>query len=366
LPPSERTELPRGVSIADQVAELDRLVVHLVDPDTAEPLEPDDRKLLREGLRRNFARLRNWARDEWRRQSKAKGRSPQSLALTRKWVADAKQIDDAWLRTRAIEDIRSALMSKDPERQRAALDALRQLYDVEFDKSGFRELVLPFARRGANRLTAMYALSALGRRPEDLQLALEFVDSESPAERQAASALVRIYSNGDLTGPTGDAVAKLFESNDQQQLRCAINGVCGARISPSIERHLLRLAESEDKQTREDAVHFGLASLRHKSPEVIRRLIEAVGSSDSESSSHALWGLQFGVPEEQGALVASGMKSFFKARSSTDTRTKALRMIGRYGSRDYAPWLKGIINNPQAGERLRKAATEALAQVQRR
>lgn len=367
-----RAVIPREPTIRDKVVQLDVQVDDLIPLARDKSVSEENAKILRDGLWRNLRKLQEWARDEERRlaaiQSEDSEGRQQAWNLAKKWIADASQINDPGLRVQAIENIRLALQSEEYTKQLAALNALAKLHDVQFDKAGFRDLVLPFARggRGEMVVSALYALSTIGRQPGDLDLVLSLIDSPSAEARYAVAHLAMVYSGGDLTGKTGAAVLRLLQTEDVGQLKRATNGMWGARVSPEIEKRILELASSPDRELRNHTIYCSLSTLKSKSPAVIGKLVEVLGSNNSDNSYRALWGLGFGVARENGHLVVDAMKTYFGTRSSSKSRLSALRLIGNYGSAHDAAWLQAVVDNPNARDPVRKVARRSLSQLKRR
>jgi RNA polymerase sigma-70 factor (ECF subfamily) len=281
------------------------------------------------------------------------------------WVAAASQLQDPARRAQALLEIEAALVSGSAERQLAACRALTRLHEVKFDKQPFREPVLALARssEGALRIAALYALNCTERRPEDLSLALALVEDDSPAARESGLHLLYVYSDGDLTGATGAAALRMLQADESRR---GINGLWGARVSPEISEYLLEMSRSKDRDEAHSAIYFGLSTLEDKSPAVVERLIELASDTDYENAWRARWGLGHGVPPEQGALVAAGMRELFEARSEPALQVELLGLIGRYATSDYLAWLQGIESDTAQPDSVRTAARAAMDAVRER
>ncbi len=357
-------------SPARKIAELDALVAELLALSRAEGAAGQEAWLALQGTVRkvNEEAGRRAAAERAAMQAAMAGRadgSDRAEGERDRWIEDARQLADRARREQAIAAIAAALGSGAPGRQRAACEALAELGDVKFEKEPFREPLLAIARasQGTLRIAALCALYNTARRPEDLALALAVADDPDPGSRRSAAGLIQNFSDGDLTGAAGAAVARLLASEDPNELRMVLGGIWGARVSPEIEARLLTLARSPDRDVRHNAIYFGLSTLEGKSAAVIEELVRVLEDPDHNNSHRALWGLGFGVPDEHAHLVVAAMKAFFEARSSPDVQKRALRVLGEYASADDLAWLRRIADDAAAPEPVRAEAREAIESV---
>jgi len=279
----------------------------------------------------------------------------------KRWVDDINQFDDAARRLAALEEIRAALVSPDANVQKLACDSLRQVSQVEFDKASFRQPVLTIAQNaeGQLRASALYALYSTQREPSDLELALQLANDEDTEARISAGRLIFHYSDGDLTGRSGEAVLKLLHE-DHGRLREVLAGLWGAKVSSAIEARLLELSRAKTGELGYDALYYGLSTLEDKSAAVVGRLLEAIEKGDTW---RALWGLGHGVPEAQYVQTVVGMRKLFEARVDPSTRADALNLVGKYGDENDIAWLESIRDTPGAQQSVRDAAGRAIQAI---
>ena len=358
-PASAREPAPR--TAADDAAQLEQLLEAVIE--TAEGPAEEDARTATRALHRAQERLAGWLRAE-EQEARAERRDVDATRRAtweraQKWVDAASELDDPAAKQRALAELRDALYAEDPDEVTAALRALARLGEVAFDKEPFRQPILEALEgaTGEQRVAALYALFNTSRRPEDLELALAAVTD--PEARGSASHLVHLFSEGDLTGATGDAVLPLFDATDDRDLREAMRGMWGAAVSDEIASRVLSLA-ADGSSLQHDAVYFGLSTWRDKQPEVVERLIEFLETAGSQEEGRALWGLGFGVPEESWPRVTEAMRALFEARSSTSVRVSALERIGLYGTAGDVSWLQSIASNVDAPADVRAAARRAL------
>lgn len=349
-------------TVAERVARLDGLVGELL---TIAQQEDDDGKAAWIGLRKARDRIDG---EQRRRSAAAQQVVNVDWTLTKGWTDAVSQIADPARREQALREIAAALASGSSERQLAACRALARLAQVKYDKQPFREPVLAIAQSSSGPLkaAALYALYNTVHRPEDLSLALVLADEPSPAVAGSGVHLLSLFSGGDLTGEAGAAVERIFERLDRRSFRDALSGLWGARVSPGIEARILELSRSSNGEEAHDAIYFGLSTFESKSRVVVERLAEALFDGNPNDSERALWGLGHGVPAEQAGLVAKAMRDLFEARSAPDVQAEALRLVGMYGTAEYAPWLQRIEANAELPDGVRAAATAALAAVRER
>lgn len=290
----------------------------------------------------------------------------QAYAMAKPWVEDALQIRDPAKRDAAIEEIRKALTSGDPLREYAGLLAFTQSAKANFDKAAFRDLILPLAKKvdGPAQVSAFYALYNTGMKDGDLGLLLDVTADPGPAMKNSLSHLIFLYSKGEVTGPAGERVLALLGSDARDEVREALRGIWGAKVSPEVEAKVLAL--SKDPTTKHDAIYFGLSTFREKSKAVIERLVDVLGDADPNDWQRALWGLGHGIPKENERLVADAMMMLIKARSDDYTRTEALRSLARYGDTSHLADLQAVADNPMASEAVRAAAKRAIEAIERR
>jgi hypothetical protein len=260
---------------------------------------------------------------------------PAAAEIAKVWIEDMRAFGEgsATRRDRALQHMRAALGSNDGTAALAALMTLQQSGDVEFDKASFRPIVLPFARQagGHTLASAFYALNAVGRESEDLQLVHEAWARDPHALRGCIAHLLHLFGDGTITGRSEEiALAQLADYDHRH--RQALSGFWGARVGPRLEARLIELARSPDHEVRDDAIYFGLSTLQGKSEAVVDLLIEALADPDwTNKGGRALWGLGQGVPESLQSKVAAALVEFHNARSDPGIRRSCARLVEQYG-----------------------------------
>jgi RNA polymerase sigma-70 factor (ECF subfamily) len=274
-------------------------------------------------------------------------------ALTRQWVEALSQLADPARRELALDEIAAALVSNQEDRQIAACGALTMTWEVEYDKQGFCAPVRSLAQYSSRRVRvfALDTLYNIGRQPGDLALVLPLVDDPDLSVAEEGLYLLIDYSDGDLTGETGEAALRILERLDDRGLREAMGLLSGARVSPAIEELVLAHPSSD--------AFYCFSTFANKSRAVVERLAERAFDLAGPVYACALEGLGHGVPPEHGPVVAEAMQRLFEARSSTWVRTEALRLVGQYGTTDYLPWLRQIAGDAEQRDSVRAAARAA-------
>jgi len=280
---------------------------------------------------------RNQDASDWHAQDKAR-KSIQHL------VDDALQLDDAGKRATAIEGIRAAIASGDPDKAFAGLLALSAIHEVAFDKASFRE-VLKLHLHSENpqmRASAWYGMLQAGMQEDDLQLLRETARTRDMGRSTAH--LLHMAEKGDLTGESGDIVRDLLRSNDPQARRSAMNGIWGASFSPELEADLIAL--SYQKEYLHDAIYNSLSPQSNKGAATVDRLIEVLAEPDGNTSGRAAWGLNHGVPEELQPRVADAAAKVVESRASGYLATQSWDLLKRYHGPENLEALRELAAKP--------------------
>ena len=237
-------------------------------------------------------------------------------------------------RAEAVAAMRAALEGDDADLQLAALQALSQIGDVNYDKAAFRGLVFPFVREGSGSLliAACYALFNTDRRSNDLLLIQEAWTRRSAALDNAMSHLLFMYSDGIIEGRSEEIILELLDSPHVDARRETLRGIWGASVSDRLAARIVELAD--DPESHGDAIYFGLSTFKPKNEVVVDKLIETLTDPDWNNWDRALWGLGYGVPEELQPRVAEALAEMYVARSDPRTREKCRELIRQYGGED--------------------------------
>jgi len=294
------------------------------------PLQPEERK------------------EEQRRTAEARSHEFEAEAraaqvVSRSWVADLHQLRDRAKRDAAVAEVRAALASPDRGLRYAALLALNQAHDVEFDRSPLREVVADLCRSEAGdaQVCALYCLHRIGVRDEDRGFLLAALRAPSPPLAQSGTHLLMSFFDRRIEGPAADAALLLLRSAESSNVRSALTGLWGATASDEVQSRMLEL--ERDATTRHDAIYFGLSTLQNKSRAVVERLVEALADPDHNNSGRALWGLGQGVSDGESKLVADAALALFEGRGAQSSRTDALRLLARHGGPVHAAGLRELL-----------------------
>jgi hypothetical protein len=294
--------------------------------------------------------------------------SRESFAAQEKWAKAILQTENAAARFEALAEVQRALQSGDPALQRAALAALAQASDVNFDKAPFRPLVLPLLDSPAApvRRAALYALYNTQPLEQDVPKIVQMANDASAQVRSCVGHILFLYKDGDLTGAEGDVVRRLLDDRDPEVAENTLNGLWGARVSRPIEEKILEWSESKDPEKAHDAIYFGLSTLHNKSEAVVRRLIRAMEGDDFENSGRARWGLGYGVPEEHHPLLADAFLRLLENRGDPSIGEECLRALETYASAAQLQELEAYADNPLAPEPLRQRARRIVERIRAR
>jgi hypothetical protein len=258
--------------------------------------------------------------------------------ISRAWVDDLHALGERAQERReaGLKAVRDALAGTDPVAQLAALQTLSESAEIAFDKAPFRALVLPFARDAQGELApaALYALSAVGREPGDVELVYSAWVRAKDAMSERALHLLTVFGDNRLEGRSEEIALELLAEVGQRS-NMQLNGMWGARVGPRLEARVLELARSSDRDVRHNAIYFGLSTFAEKSEAVVDALIETLADPDWNNSGRALWGLEHEVPVALQPKVAAALVELHNSRSDPRVREDCVRIVKRYGGPSY-------------------------------
>jgi hypothetical protein len=250
----------------------------------------------------------------------------------RAWVDALRALgDDAPARqAQALVDIRAALAGADPVARLSALHALTAANDVQLDRQGLRDLILPVAREGTGPALrpAFYALYPL-REPADLQLVQAAWARDPATLDDSILHLLFIYGDGRLHDRSEEIALETLA--DYAGENRGITGLWGADVGPRLEQRLLELSRSSDQEVRHGAIYFGLSTLDPKRAAVVDALIATLADPDPNNHGRALWGLSHGVQPADQARVVEALVSLHALRTDGSTRRECERLVALYG-----------------------------------
>ncbi|APZ92477.1 HEAT repeat domain-containing protein [Fuerstiella marisgermanici] len=268
--------------------------------------------------------------------------------LLEDWLKDARPLgDDADAkRDSTIEQIREALNSEQHSLQIVAATALAQLGDVKFDKKQFRPRILELCRSNNAEVQrwAFYALLNNERQDGDLAL-LQEVMAEPVSGRLAESAshLLQSFDKGVIRGKSEVIVLRLLNSSDKSLRREVLRGLWGAKYGEKITNRVIELVDN--KESHHDAIYYALSTSPEKTPAAIDKLIEVLSDPDWNNWGRAIWGMGYGVPEDQQTKVAAAMLQMYELRSDPKTRGKCERLVRVYGDAKQIKKLETLTGN---------------------
>lgn len=271
----------------------------------------------------------------------------------------AMQLDDEALRERSIHRVRELMGSNDPQERLLGLTAFIGLYELDFDKAAFRDLILPDLKHAdvALREKAWAALMMSGLQPQDAALMREVAKTQGMGDR--TSYYLYRMEQGDLTGESGEIIRSLLDSNNPGASREVMRGTWGSKYSPQLEKDLLAL--SRQKGFEHDAIYFALSTQQNKSEATVKRLIEAISQDGSETAGRAAWGLQQGVSTELAPAVADAAAKIVTTRTTGYVTDRAWTLLDRYAGPGQLPALQQIAAKPNLPQERRDQVNQLIA-----
>lgn len=264
------------------------------------------------------------------------------------WLKQARAlgVDAEEKRDKAVREIAKALNAEEHSLQIVAATALAQLGDVKFDKKEFRPRILELCRSKNAEVQrgAFYALLNNERQDGDLEL-LQEVMAEPVSGRLAESAshLLQSFDEGVIRGKSEEIVVRLLNSSDKSLRREALRGLWGAKYGEKITNRVIELVDN--KESHHDAIYYALSTSPEKTPAAIDKLIEVLSDPDWNNWGRAIWGLGYGVPEDQQTKVAAAMLQMYELRSDPKTRGKCERLVRAYGDAKQIKELEALTGN---------------------
>lgn len=280
------------------------------------------------------------------------------------WVQAIMQLDDDARRTKALEEIKSALAASDANQQATAIAAFRMGSSVEFDKAAFRPLIEPLLKSPNEtvRAGAVGALLALPPHEGDLDRALALVDDPAPEVREALAFVLFSLGKGDLMGRAGEAVLKLLATPNARERLGIVRSLWGAKFSPALEQRLAELAYDSDRDVAYYSVYSALSTQQNKGQKCIDVLIERLGHPDGYNvGGRAMWGMGYGVEPDQRARVADAALKAVQLRA--DLRQDALRCLKAYGRAEQVRELQAVANKAGVNANLKKEISQVIAEI---
>jgi hypothetical protein len=274
---------------------------------------------------------------------------------SRAWVDAALQVLDPARRGAALDEVRAGLASEDPIVREAALRALAQLRDLDFDKAALRPAVVSALQStdAGVRAGALWALGVVGRDPVvDGPMLVRLAADPDPRVRQLVAQALVTTAKRELDGPAADAVFALLTDRDAGVRRNTLPSLHGVAVDARTEQHLLAMLD--DRQQRHEALHFAFSRMPRKSPRVVAALTALLGAGDPENADLVRQALATGVGPAQHAEVADAFVRLLESRGDTRTVDDAAQVLRSYGSARHVPALETLLARPGVTQSMRQ------------
>lgn len=296
--------------------------------------------------------------DRQKAEAQAKLEQARSLRV-QELTKGAMQLDDDALRAESIRRIREAMASGDPETRLIGLTAFVSLYELDFDKAAFRELILPDLRNGdeALRTKAWFALMMSGLKEEDASLMRQIAKNQGMGD--STTYLLYRMEKGDLTGESGEIVRSLLDPKNQKQSREAMRGTWGSKYSPQLESDIIALSRQQGFE--HDTIYYALSTQQNKSEATVKRLLEVISQGNSDTAGRATWGLQQGISPALAPTVADAAAKIVTTRSDGYITNQAWTLLNRYAGPEQLPVLQQIAAKPNLPQERRDQINKLIA-----
>ena len=300
-----------------------------------------------------------------RQKRQKKAREEAERIVPSKELIDAiLQRKDKSLREKSLAELRERLSPESSNRDKGtALATLRSALTAKFDRKPFRPLVAPLLKSedAEIRMRALHCFPALEATTKDLELIIPLADDSSPeVRREVGGALIGI-GKGEEKEKVIPALMKLLKDEEYKVIERTLRSMWGQYSSPEFDALLIEL--SRDPRHRGHVIYHGLSTMRTKSPEVCRRLIEELDEPNWNDSGRAAWGLGYGVVEEAYSLVEEGLLKALPEETNSYTRKQEFRALRRVATEKSRPYLKSVIQSEMETQEFKELARQILANL---
>jgi serine/threonine protein kinase len=298
------------------------------------------------------------------------------------WIARASKADSRMAQDVVLKEIQAALNSNEPHSIRSALAAVRGIYQLDFDRTAFRELV----RRNLKsedpdvRVSAIYALITCKPEDSDRQRVLELIPNCTEDEMTALAFAMKTVSSGDFTGEFAQPMLEVLErgmaaaqrdrgNNLGFDGRGVLGAIWGSKVSPPIEARLIEWSHlSEDSNGVLNTGGLGYETFYHalsvqsnKSRAAVKRILELAYHPDTTNiAGRCLWGLNQTVPDPKDqAYVATEVIKLLGLRSDDYLWRRGLTLLAAYSNKDHLATLESLAKR----ETLPQDRREALHKI---
>ena len=301
-----------------------------------------------------------------KREKKAKAKA-ERVVPSRKLVDAILQRKDKSLREKSLAELREMLSPKSSNRDKGtALATLRSVLTAKFDRKLFRPLVVPLLKSEDDeiRMRALQCFPALKATTQDLELIIPLAEDNSPQVRQEVGGALIHIGDGREKEKVIPALMKLLKDEEYKVVERTLRSMWGQYTSPEFDTLLIEL--SWNPQHRGHVIYHCLSTMRTKSPEVCRRLIEELDEPDWNDSGRAAWGLTYGVVEEAKSFVEEGLLKALLEETHSYTRKQEFRALRRVATEKSRSFLKSVIESDMETEEFKQLAREILADLDRK
>ena len=281
-----------------------------------------------------------------------------------------------------LKEIQAALNSNETSSIRSALAAVRGTYQLDFDRSPFRELVRRHLKSEYPdvRVGAIYALITCKPDDSDRQRVLELIPNCTEDEMSALAFAMQTVSGSDLTGEFAQPMLDVLErgmaaaqrdrgNNLGFDGRGVLGAIWGSKVSPQIEARLVEWSHlSEEINGVMNTGGLGYETFYHalsvqsnKSHAAVKRILELAYNPDTTNiAGRCLWGLNGTVPDPADqAYVATEVIKLLGLRSGDNLWRRGLTLLATYSNKDHLSTLEELAQR----EALPQARKEALNKI---
>jgi|GEM_PF-2316850 len=284
------------------------------------------------------------------------------IVPSRELVNAILQRKDKSLREKSLAELREMLSPESSNRDKGtALATLRSALTAKFDRKPFRPLVAPLLKSedAEIRMRALQCFPALKATTRDLELIIPLAEDDSSQVRQEVGGALIHIGNGQEKEKVIPALMKLLKDEEYKVIERTLRSMWGQYSSPEFDALLIEL--SRDPRHRGHVIYHCLSTMRTKSPEVCRRLIEELDEPNWNDSGRAAWGLTYGVTDEAKSLVEEGLLKALPEETNAYTRKQEFRALRRVATEKSRSYLRSVIESDMETEEHKDLAREILA-----
>lgn len=290
-------------------------------------------------------------------------------AAQQRVVQDVVQIEDAGRRARGLHDLEESLRSPDPVRATAAMRVLPRLDAVEYDREGFRTLLLPWLRSpdAAARSAAAFALPAVKADPRDLDAYLDALGDDLEAIRPHAYALLTLNGRK-VDGRVADLFVRLLATTDRRKAIDTANVLRGVPSTLEVQQAAVAAWKRHQESGEPRGLWFHiLGQLTPRREPALRAAFDVLAAPDAEWDGGLLTHrLTLDVAPEDRPLAAMLASQALTKSPHAQVRGEMLGVLAAYGTREQADVVREFANNALVPAAERERAKAVLAKLESR